>query len=419
MAKRDYYEVLGVSRSATDEEIKKAFRKASLEHHPDRQVGKSEEEKKANEAQFKEIAEAYSILGNKEKRKEYDQYGFTGPNFRNGGPDFSSFRTSDFFQGKGPWADFLRTHGFDTGPDGGGFSFDFGNGAGSGHRNVKKSPEEVFKRDGRDIGVKIGVSIKEQIFGGKKEFDIKLPLRCSKCHGMLGDGFETCSMCHGSGMVTQVTAMMQSTYTCPLCRGVGYTIKNPCSACGGSGRTMTKKHLTVDLKPGLMAGDLIETREGFGEAGVYGGNDGSLIMNCIIEPDGTFRPKRGTITDIEEDIFISPLIGIVGGTIKIPTPDGINSIEVVPGLAEGDILTITNAGLKYKIESASDTALSSAFSNKIEEKRGKLFVNVHFGTLTNLSNEEIKTLRNLSDKISPESVKEFARQMKKYRLEYS
>ena len=221
--KRDYYEVLGVSKNASNDELKRAFRKLSMLYHPDRQVGKSDTEKKEAEDKFKEITEAYEVLSNKDKRAQYDQFGFNNTNGFGG-------------QGTDDLAEFFRRHSMFGSDFAGDFS-DFGFNPFSGRDNRKVDPNGP--KDGQDIKISINIPFEESIYGGIREFDLTLQDPCDHCHGSGSDDgkIENCQYCNGTGMITQRRGMMIMQSTCPHCHGSGSKIKTKCHICHGSGNT--------------------------------------------------------------------------------------------------------------------------------------------------------------------------------------
>lgn len=391
MTSKNYYDILGVPRNASEADIKSAFRKLSLENHPDKQAGKSEAEKKEAETRFKEIAEAYSILGNPEKRKEYDIYGTAfnrgGQHGGQGGVDPSSF-----FRGFNSFDDIFSRRG--------GFNFNFGSGS-SNSGGSSFVPPVV---NGRDITVNVEISILEQIHGTKKSFSLKIPKKCPECHGNCGKGWERCIDCNGTGKVIMMKTIpggsTQTISTCPTCLGRGSIIADPCSKCNGSGRVVSMEDFIVDIPVGLSNGEVIKTFQGCGEGGIYGGNDGSLIVSAIIKQNDIFRltPVFGPF-NLATTVYVTPLDLMVGGEIQIPTPDGFVTEKIKPGLSAGDsVLTIPNAGLAMR-----DSG-----------KRGKVMAHVKIGKVVDLPENIRQELEKLSKKITPENIEEFRHQKKKF-----
>lgn len=229
MAKRDYYEVLGVGKQASADEIKKAYKKLAIKYHPDRQAGKSETEKKDAEDKFKEAAEAYSILSDEQKRQQYDQFGFNGPNMGGGfggSGGFDGFDINDILNS-------VFGSGFNFGGGGGGFESFFGGGGGGRRQQVHR---------GSDLRLKVRLNLQEVASGVTKKFKVRKDCTCPRCNGSGAEGNsmpETCNTCHGSGYVLRsqqsLFGMMQTQSPCPECQGEGKVIKNKCTQCHGTG----------------------------------------------------------------------------------------------------------------------------------------------------------------------------------------
>lgn len=393
MTSKNYYDILGVSKTASESEIKAAFRKLSLENHPDKQVGKPESEKKKAEARFKEIAEAYSILGNAEKRKEYDTYGTAFGRSSSGGP--GGVDPSSFFRGFSPFSDL----------------FNFGNRAGFGHgggnSNPSGGPSNPAPINGRDVAVNLELSVIEQIKGATKSFSIKVPAQCPDCLGKCGEGWEQCIDCGGSGKVIMASripgGMSQTISSCPTCSGTGRTLKNPCSRCNGKGRVIKNQEVVVEVPVGVINGSTIRSFEGLGEGGLFGGKNGNIIVNALIEENGIFKVAVGktmlaTPFDLDTTVYVSPLVLAVGGKAMIPTPDGYVTEILKPGLEDGSVLTIPNVGL--------------AIGNT--GKRGKVFAHIKLGKLTDIPESIKKELESVSGKLNPDMLEEFQHQKKKF-----
>ena len=267
MAKRDYYEVLGVAKTATADEIKKAYRKKAIQYHPDRNPGDKEAEEK-----FKEAAEAYEVLSNPDKRSRYDQFGFAGVDgAAGGGSGFGGFggqgmSMDDIFS---MFGDIFGGHG-----GFGGFSSGFGGGGQSRQRKFR----------GSDLRVKVKLNLKEISTGVEKKFKLKKYVECSHCHGTgaEGDGgTETCPTCHGTGSVTRtqqsIFGMMQTQSVCPQCGGEGKIIKNKCKECNGEGVVYGEEVVTVKIPAGVAEGMQV-TINGKGNAGKHNGVPGDLLV---------------------------------------------------------------------------------------------------------------------------------------------
>ena len=381
--KRDYYEVLGVSKNASDSEIKSAFRKLSMKQHPDRQAGKTDTEKKEAENKFKECAEAYEVLSNKDKRAQYDQFGSN---------------TSNGFGGQGPddLADFFRRHSGFGSNFGGGFSdFDFG--PFGGRNNRKADPNDP--KDGQDVKININIPFEESIYGGIREFDISLQDPCDHCHGSGSDDGETenCHYCNGTGMITQRRGMMIMQSTCPHCHGSGTEIKNKCHICHGSGHIDKPHHIKIEIPMGIDTGTTLRV-SGAGQHGTNGGRDGDVYVDIYVEDSDVFI-RDGMNLIIDE--VVSPITASIGGKHDTITPWGEVSLSIPPGTKTGKMLRIKRNGVR--------------FSNG--GQCGDLFVRIIVGSLTNLNNEQKKILEHLASSITEDNIqdiKEFNKLKKEY-----
>lgn len=320
-SKRDYYEVLGIQKGASDAEIKKAFRTQAKKYHPDNNPGNSEAE-----AKFKEVNEAYEVLKDPQKRATYDQYGHAA--FENGGAGaggaggfggFGGMDFSDIFEG-----------------------FGFGDIFGGGSRR-RNGP-----RKGRDMQINVTLTFEEAVFGCKKEVRIPVTESCSECHGSgckPGTYAETCSRCRGTGqeVVTQQTpfGMMQTQRPCSACGGEGKVIKTPCTKCGGKGHITAEKSVTIDIPKGIAHGQSIR-KTGLGGAGERGGQNGDLYVAITVMPHKTFVRDGNNIL---VDVPISMTQAALGDEITIPTIDGDEKYTVKPGTQPGDTFTMKGKGV--------------------------------------------------------------------------
>lgn len=322
MAKRDYYEVLGVDKNATDEEIKQAYRKIAIKYHPDRNPGNKEAEEK-----FKEAAEAYDVLHDSKKRQQYDQFGFNSPGSGFGGFDGTGgFSMDDIFS---MFGDVFGGHG--------GFG-----GFGGGHR---QRPQYR----GADLRIKVSLTLQEIATGVTKKFKVKKDIACPDCHGSgaeSGSGADKCPECHGSGVVTRTVrtmlGIMQTQSECPTCHGEGTVIKNKCHKCGGLG--IIKGEEVVEIKiPAGVADGMIVNVPGKGNAGQHNGISGDIQVYITEEPNKTFvRDGNDLIYNLLLDIPTATL----GGTANIPTIDGNHvKIKIEPGTQPGKTLRLRGKGL--------------------------------------------------------------------------
>ena len=332
--KRDYYEVLEVTKESTVEEIKKAYRKKAIQYHPDKNPGDKEAEEK-----FKEAAEAYDVLSNPDKRARYDQFGHAGMSGAagNGGP-FGGFSggmsMDDIFS---MFGDIFGGH------SGGGFGGGFGGFGGFGGGG---SQQRKFR--GSDLRVKVKLNLKEISTGVEKKFKLKKYVPCSHCHGTGAEGnsgSETCPTCKGSGSVIRnqqtILGTMQTRTTCPTCNGEGKIIKDKCKVCGGEGIEYGEEVVTVKIPAGVAEGMQL-SMGGKGNAGKHNGVPGDLLV--LIEEE-----KHPELIRDESDLIYNLLLSVptaaLGGTVEIPTIDGKAKIKIEPGTQPGKVLRLRGKGL--------------------------------------------------------------------------
>ena len=329
MAKRDYYEVLGVDKSASAEEIKKAYRKLAVKYHPDKNPGDKEAEEK-----FKEAAEAYSILSDAEKKAKYDQFGHAGVD--GAGPDFSG--------GFGNLNDILNDlFGGAFGGGFGGFS-GFGGGFGGGRSNQRQ--QRVYR--GRDIRVRVKLTLEEIAKGTEKEISIEKSVPCPDCGGRGArntSDVKTCSACGGTGQVQRVTRSLFGqtvTYsTCQQCGGEGKIITNPCRSCSGSGLIRKRETINVKIPAGVEAGMQL-TIQGEGHAAKNNGINGDLLV-VIEEQEHPELKREGNNLHYTKVISIPD--AILGAEVEIPCLDGPRKLKIEPGTQSGTVLKLSNKGL--------------------------------------------------------------------------
>lgn len=334
----DFYEILGVAKNATDEEIKRNYRKLAAQYHPDRQVGKSDAEKKAAEEKFKQIGAAYECLKDPEKRASYDRFGVDGlkGGMNSGGEGFSNLN------------DFLKRHfagfgfGEDFGPFGG-FSFHFGE-AGS----QKKAPSNLDPEDGRSYRFKTPLSLKDAIFGTNLTFEMSFQDVCPDCHGHKCSGYEKCAACGGSGVFTQKRGFVVMQSTCSVCRGSGFTMKDKCSKCSGSGRVSSKKEISVKIPVGIANGERLRVKDE-GDVGLNGGKNGDIIVEIAVErSDGVFTRRGDSSLDLDVDCYIPPALGTLGGEWFAIVPSGTERITLKPNTLNGTVIELKNKGIGGK-----------------------------------------------------------------------
>jgi len=331
MAKRDYYEVLEVTKEASVEEIKKAYRKKAIQYHPDKNPGDKEAEEK-----FKEAAEAYDVLSNPDKRSRYDQFGHAGMSGAagNGGPFGGGFSggmsMDDIFS---MFGDIFGGHsGF------GGFS-GFGGGGGS-------SQQRRYR--GSDLRVKVKLDLKEISTGVEKKFKLKKYIQCDHCHGTGAEGnsgVETCPTCKGSGSVIRnqqtILGTMQTRSTCPTCSGEGTLIKDQCKVCGGDGIVHGEEVVNVKIPAGVAEGMQL-SMGGKGNAGKHNGVPGDLLIQVQEEthPD-LIRDEN----DLVYNLLLSFPVAALGGAVEIPTIDSKVKVKIDPGTQPGKVLRLRGKGL--------------------------------------------------------------------------
>lgn len=316
---KDYYKILGVDKSASQDEIKKAFRKLALEHHPDKTGG---EDKK-----FKEINEAYSVLSDTKKRQQYDTFGSAGPSMGGGGQGFGGFDFSGFNQGAG--ADFE----FDLGDM---FGSIFGGGRG-GRRSSSR------QRAGQDIAVSLQISFKESLLGVDKTIEYNRHATCHTCNGAKGTDLKKCTHCDGHGYTTKIQrtilGAIQQQYICEYCEGQGKIPSKKCGTCHGEGIIKQKEILTIHIPAGIENGEQLRVA-GRGES-VVGGVAGNLYVQISVKADPVFRKDR-TRVFMTQHIPLST--AIAGGDIKIHSYDHDFTLTIPHGSNTGDILRAREKG---------------------------------------------------------------------------
>ena len=322
--KRDYYEVLGISRNATAEEIKKAYRKKAIEYHPDKNPGDKDAEEK-----FKEAAEAYEVLGDANKRARYDQVGHAGVGGAAGGGFGGGMSMDDIFS---QFGDIFGGH--------------FGGFGGFGGFGSQRAGRRTNR--GSDLRVKVKVNLKEVLTGVEKKIKVKKYVACSHCNGNgseNGNSTSTCSTCHGSGVVTRVTntilGQMQTTTTCPACNGEGKTITKKCPHCNGEGIVSDEEIITIKIPAGVAEGMQL-SMQGRGNAARRGGINGDLLVVIEEEEDPNLIRDEN---DVIYNLFLSFPTAALGGTVEVPTIDGVAKVKIDPGTQPGKVLRLRNKGL--------------------------------------------------------------------------
>ena len=321
MAKRDYYEVLGVSKNATAEELKKAYRKLAIQYHPDRNPGDKEAEEK-----FKEAAEAYDVLSDQDKRARYDQFGHAA--FENGGGGGGGF-----YSGGMNMDDIFSQFGDIFG------SFGFGGGRRSGGQRVNK---------GQDLRVRVKLTLQEIATGVEKKLKVKKKVACTKCGGTGAkdsSSIKTCTQCNGQGYVTQIVqtmlGRMQQQGICPSCQGNGKTITARCPECGGTGLKDAEEVISVKIPAGVEEGMQLSVR-GKGNAAKNGGVNGDLLVIITEEPNSDLQRDGSNLI---HHLYLSFPDVVLGTTVEVPTADGKVKIKIEPGTQPGKVLRLKGKGL--------------------------------------------------------------------------
>lgn len=389
MAKRDFYEILGVQRNASQEEIKKAYRKLALQHHPDRNPGNKQAEDK-----FKEAAEAYEALSDPDKRRRYDQFGHDGMR----GTDFRPFTNVD---------DIFSTFGDIFGQSAfGGSVFDemFGRTGGS-----QRQRRTQVGQPGSDLKIRLKLTLEEIAAGAEKKIKIKKQVLCDTCRGSGAKSSSsriTCPVCSGTGEVRQVSRSVFGQFvnisTCSNCGGEGKITKDPCITCKGDGRVQGETTLKVTIPAGVSEGNYISLR-GEGNAGMRGGQAGDVIVLIEIESHEVFTRNND---DVVLDLLISYPEAALGAEVEVPTLTGRAKLKIEPGTQSGRILRMRDKGIPH---------LNSY-------GRGDQLVRVNVWVPTKLTSSDRGMLKELanSDNISPKdgdksahSDKSFFEKMKK------
>ena len=353
MNKKDYYEILGVSKTASQDEIKSAFRKLAKKYHPDVSKEKDAEEK------FKEAQEAYAVLSDENKRRKYDQFGHSA--FTNAQGGFSGFEGFDFGSMSDIFDDILGGMGF-------GFS-----------SSSRRSSNAA--RRGNDVLEHMTLTFEEAVFGCKKEIKIDIEDECEECKGKGGFNEKTCSECRGSGTITSEQRTIFGSFltktTCPHCEGTGKSFEKKCNSCHGSGRVRKNKKVEVTIPAGVDTGNRLRLAQK-GEAGINGGRSGDLYIE--------FNVKNHEIYErVDDDIYLELPISIpeavLGCKKEIPTLYGKVDLTIPAG---------TQSGAKLKLR-------SKGVSNVNTERKGDMFVTVKVQIPTKLTKEEKKAFENLSN----------------------
>lgn len=355
MEKRDYYEVLGVSKNATETELKKAYRQMALKYHPDKNPGNKEAEDK-----FKEAAEAYEVLSDADKRRKYDQFGHAGLGNAAG------------FSGAGMSMDDIFSH----------FGDIFGDMFGGGYSSRGRSSRRVNR--GTNLRVKVKLTLEDILKGVEKKIKVNKYIACTECNGSGakgGSSYSTCPTCRGTGQVTRVTntflGQMQTASTCPACGGEGQTITDKCNSCFGNGIAKGEEVISLNIPAGVAEGMQLSV-SGKGNAAARGGIAGDLIV--VIEEAEHPQLMRDGDNILYEHYVTFPEAAI-GTSIEVPTIEGKARVKIEPGTQSGKVLRLKGKGLP---------SLNSY-------SRGDLLININVWTPQNLSKEEKVILEKLQN----------------------
>jgi molecular chaperone DnaJ len=357
-SKRDYYEVLGVSRTANDTEIKGAYRKLAMAYHPDRNPDNPEAEDK-----FKECSEAYSVLSDPQKRQRYDQFGHAGVGGPAAGGGFGGFETVDFSEIFGDmFGDF------------------FGAATGSGGRRRSRAQR------GADLRSDLTLQFEEAVFGVQKSVTFRRREVCEQCNGTGASGGKapaTCRQCHGRGQVRYQQGFFSISRACPACQGMGTVVEDPCKRCRGEGVTAKEHTLTVDVPAGVEEGTRI-LFSGHGDSGVHGGPAGDVYVVLHVKDHAVFE-REGK--DLQCAVPITFSQAALGTEIKIPTLEGESTIKIPEGTQTGTIFRLRNKGVPV---------LNG-------HGRGDLYVEVKVQTPSKLNKRQRELIEELSATFSPDN----------------
>ncbi len=356
MSKRDYYEILGVSRTATYEEIKKAYRKLAIKYHPDKNPGNKDAEEK-----FKEINEAYEVLRDPDKRSRYDQFGHAGVKGSAGGAGYTNFEDliNDLFGGAGdPFSSF------------------FG--------GARSSRKRKRGQRGGDIKIRIKLTLEEIAQGVRKKVKVKKYVTCEACRGTGAespDAFQTCPTCQGTGKLRHrvgggfFSQIIVS--DCPTCKGEGRIIQRPCKVCNGDGRVLGEDIISFDIPHGVSEGMQLRL-QGEGHAGLKGGSPGDLIVEILEEPHKELHREGENLI---YELFISFPDAVLGTSVEIPTLEGRENLKIPAGTPAGKIIKLEGRGVP---------AFNSYY-------RGDLLVHVNIWVPKEITDEERKLIERLNE----------------------
>ena len=350
MAKRDYYEVLGVDRNAGEDELKKSYRRLAMKYHPDRNPGDAEAEEK-----FKEVKEAFEILSDGQKRSAYDQFGHAGVDASAGGGGFGG--------GAGGFGDI--------------FDSVFGDIFGAGGRGGTRAYR------GADLRYDLEMTLEEAVSGTEIKIRVPTLVDCDTCDGKgsrSGRAPDTCNTCGGVGQVRMQQGFFSVQQTCPRCRGSGKTVSDPCATCGGSGKTRGNKTIAVKVPAGVDNGDRIRL-SGEGEPGQNGGPPGDLYVNVVVKPHPIFTREE---SDLRCEVPIDFATAALGGELEVPTLEGRVVLKIPPETQTGKMFRLRGKGVR------------SVRGGGV----GDLICRVAVETPVNLNKEQKELLQNFRDSLS-------------------
>jgi molecular chaperone DnaJ len=362
--KRDYYEILGVAKSASQDEIKKAYRKLAVQYHPDKNPNdKSAEEK------FKEIGEAYDVVSDEQKRAAYDRYGHAA--FSGGMPGGAA--AGGFHD---PFDIFREVFGGGGGGGGGADIFESFFGGGAGGRRGRRGDDA---QRGSDLRYGLEISLEEAARGAERELEFERLASCGKCRGSgsaSGGGTKPCRTCGGAGQVISSRGFFQIQQTCPDCMGSGQMISDPCKECRGVGRVKDRSRIRLKIPAGIEEGSRLRS-SGNGDAGARGGPSGDLYVVIQIKPHDVFE-RDGH--DLHCTVPLSYPIAALGGELAVPTLEGRANVKVPPGTQNGAVFRLRSQGVKH-LES---------------DRKGELYVHVQIAVPTKLNAEQKEKLADFA-----------------------
>lgn len=371
MAKRDYYEVLGISKGASADEIKKAYRKVAVKYHPDRNPDNKEAEEK-----FKEATEAYEVLADSQKRQAYDQFGFAGVDGMGGGPGGGGGFNSSAFNG---FEDIF----------GGDFSSIFESffGGGGGSRGGRRSRQSSRQR-GNDLRYDMDVTFSEAVFGVEKNVSYEGRVRCDSCRGTGakdGSGRKACPTCGGSGQVRRSSGFFSVASPCPSCQGEGSVVENPCPSCSGKGFNRQRKEVKVKVPPGMAPGKRIRI-SGQGDVGQNGGPNGDLYVVVHIQPHEYFERDGNDLYCV---VPIALTQAALGTEITVKTLDDKKvRLKIPAGTQNGKILRLKGEGVPYLQNS---------------DRRGDMYIKIRIDIPKRLSGKAKKMMEDLARELKEEA----------------